>query len=246
MIRHLSKGSGGYDSHNDDHGNRQLFDGFPFFVTRIVPGLHNIILLPIDMDVASLIEFSEHQAHSNDLEACLVLSNKRVHWFIPEGGKSYAHQSPWGGVLITGGLKTCKVFYPSPELEERAKRLEELVKEYRQRGGFIRGDSNHGGRPASEQELDSLSGEGLDVAPKGLDKCPTCGGWKGDCLGTFERYKTSVLPVHCQCDNHNRCARCGDPLHEHKLNSNIFEPSDGQIRYVPGFACFGHVCPDHG
>ena len=58
MIRHLSKGSGGYDSHNDDHGNRQLFDGFPFFVTRIVPGLHNIILLPIDMDVASLIEFS--------------------------------------------------------------------------------------------------------------------------------------------------------------------------------------------
>jgi hypothetical protein len=145
---------------------------------------------------------------------------------------------------VTAGLKACREFNSSSELKERAKRLELLVKERRQRGGFINGDPSHGGRPATDEELESLSGKGPDVAPKGLDKCPTCGGWKGDCLGTFEHYKASVLPVHCQCDNHNRCARCGGPLHQNKLNSNVFEPLDGQIWYVPGFACFGHVCPD--
>ena len=243
MIRDLSNSYGGHDLLSDEH-DFQLFDGFPFYVTRIVPGLYNIILLPADMDEASLIEFSEHQAHSNDLEACLVLSNERGLWFTPGGEKTYSHHTPWGGVLITGGLKTCRDFYPSPELEERANRLEVLVQEFRRRGGFIRGDSSHGGRPTTDKELESLSGEGPDGVPKGLDKCSTCGGWRGNCLGTFERYKASVLPVSCRCDNHNRCARCGSPLHEHKLNSNVFEPSDGQIRYLPGFACFGHVCPD--
>jgi hypothetical protein len=241
MIRDLSKGYGGHDSHNNE---QQLFDGFPYLLTRIVPALYHVMLLPVELDEVSLISIAERQTQSNDLEACLVLSQDRGHWFTLEGGKSYSHHTRWGGVLITGGLKTCRDFYPSPELEKRASRLAVLVQKYRRTGGFIRGDSRHGGRPATDQELESLSGEGHDVAPKGLNKCPNCGGWRGYCLGTFERYKTSVLPVHCQCDNHNRCARCGDPLHEHKLNSNIFEPSDGQIRYVPGFACFGHVCPD--
>jgi hypothetical protein len=72
MIRDLSKGYGGHDSRSDEHNHKQLFDGFPFFVTRIVPGLYNIILLPADMDEATLIEFSEHQARTNGLDACLV------------------------------------------------------------------------------------------------------------------------------------------------------------------------------
>ena len=244
MIRDLSKGYGGQDSLNNEHNNLQLFDGFPFFVTRVVPSLYNIILLPADMDEVSLVRFSEHQAHSNDLEACLVLSNERGLWFTPGGGKSYSQHIPRGGILQTGGLKTCRDFYTSPELEERANRLDALVQEVRRRGGYINGDPRHGGHPASEQELEILSGKRPGGAPKGLDKCSTCGGWRGNCLGTFERYKASVLPVSCRCDNHNRCARCGSPLHEHKLNSNVFEPSDGQIRYLPGFACFGHVCPD--
>jgi hypothetical protein len=146
--------------------------------------------------------------------------------------------------LQTNGLKKCRDFYPSPELEERTSRLDTLVQEVRRRGGFINGDPSHGGRPATDQELESLSGGGPDGAPKGLDKCPTCGGWSGECLGTAENYKKSVLPVSCQCDNNNRCARCGNPLDEHKLNSNYLELSDGLIWYVPGFSCFGHVCPD--
>jgi hypothetical protein len=244
MIRDLSKGYGGHDSHSDDLNKRRLFDGFPYFLTRIVPALYDVILLPTEMNEASLIGYSEHQACSNKLDACLVLSENRGLWFTPEGGKSFSSHTPWGGILMTGGLKTCREFYTSAELEERASRLDVIVGEARRRGGYIRGDPSHGGRPATEQELEDLSGEGPGGAPKGLVVCPNCGGLRGECLGTAERYKTSVLPVSCRCDNNNRCARCGSSLHEWKLSSNYFEPSDGRIWYVPGFCCFDHVCPD--
>ena len=244
MIRDLSKRYGGHNSLNDEHNNQQPFEGFPFHVTRIVPGLYDIILLPADLDEVSLVGFSEHQVRSNDFDACLVLSKDRGIWFTSGGGTSYSQHIPRGGILLTNGLKSCRDFYPSPELEERTSRLDALVQEVRRRGGFINGDPSHGARPATDQELERLSGEGGDGVPKGLDKCPTCGGWRGECLGTAEYYKTSVLPVSCQCDNHNRCARCGNPLNQHKLNSNILEPSDGHVWYVPGFACFEHVCPD--
>lgn len=244
MIRDLSKGYGGHNSVKDEHHKLQPFDGFPYFVTRIVPCLYHAILLPADMDEVSLIGIAEHQAHSNDLDACLVMGKECGLWFMPGGGKSYSKHIPRGGVLMPDGLKTCREFYPSPELEERASRLNVLVQELRRRGGFINGDPSHGGRLATDQELEELSGERPDGVPKGLVQCPTCGDWKGECLGTDENYKKSVLPVHCQCDNNNRCARCGNTLHKHKLNSNVLEPSDGQIWYVPGFACFEHVCPD--
>jgi hypothetical protein len=244
MFRDLSKGNSGHDLLDDEYNNQQPFEGFPFFVTRVVPGLYDIILLPADLDEVSLVSFSEHQACSNDLDACLVLSKDRGLWFTSGGGRLYSQHIPLGGILQANGLKACRDFCPSPELEERTSHLDVVVQEVRRRGGFINGDQSHGGRPATDQELESLSGEGADGVPKGLDKCLTCGGWRGECLGTAENYKTSVLPVSCRCDNNNRCARCGNPLHEHKLNSNILEPSDGQIWYVPGFACFEHVCPD--
>jgi len=244
MIRDLSKGYGGYDSHSDDPNKRQLFDGPPFFVTRIVPALYDVILLPTEMNEASLIAYSEHQACSNKLDACLVLSENRGLWFTPEGGKSFSSHTPWGGILMTGGLKTCREFYTSAELEDRESRLDVIVGEARRRGGYIHGDPRHGGRPATEQELENLSGTGSSGVPKGLVECPNCGGLKGECLGTVEHYKKSILPVHCQCDNNNRCARCGNVLYERKLSSNYFEPSDGRIWYVPGFCCFDHVCPD--
>jgi len=244
MSNALSKKGHGCASYNHDPHRIQRFDGFPYFVTRIVPALYDVILLPTEMNEASMIDYSEHQARSNKLDACLVLSENRGLWFTPEGGKSFSSHTPWGGILMTGGLKTCRNFYTSEEMEERASRLDVIVGEARRRGGYIRGDPSHGGRPATEQELESLSYEGPGGVPKGLVVCPECGRLRGECLGTAERYKTSVLPVSCRCDNNNRCARCGTSLHEWKLSSNFFNPSDRRIYYVPGFCCFGHVCPD--
>ena len=227
----------------DDHGI-QPFDGFPYYVTRIVPALYHVILLPSEWTEAALIDFASTQASFNNLEACLALSQDRGLWFTPGGETTNSRHIPAGGVLINGGLKSCRECHGSAEFEERARRLEACVQETRSRGGYVRGDPSHGGRPATDQEREALSGVGPGGVPKGLVVCPECGGLRGECLGTAEHYKKSVLPVSCRCENQNRCARCGSSLHEWKLSSNFFNPSDGRIWYVPGFACFGHKCPD--
>ena len=243
MKHDLSKDTGGHVSRQQGHNRRQLFDRFPFFVTRIVPGLYDIILLPADMDEVSLVGFAEGQAGRNHLDACLVMNQDSGLWFTPDGRKSYSQRTPWGGILITGALKSYRQFHMTQELLERTNRLDVIVQEVRHRGGYIHGDWIHGGHPASAQELDELSGKGSDGVPKGLVECPACGDWRGECLGTAERYREIVLPVHCLCENDNRCARCGNRLHARRLNSNYFEPSDGHLWYVPGFCCFQHRCP---
>jgi hypothetical protein len=129
MNNELSKNGHGCASHKHDANRIQRFDGFPYFVTRIVPALYDVILLPTEMNEASLIAYSEHQACSNKLDACLVLSENSGLWFSPEGGKSFSSHTPWGGILMTGGLKTCREFYTSAELEERSSRLDVIVGE---------------------------------------------------------------------------------------------------------------------
>ena len=111
MNTEQKKNSYSCDSPGHDNHGVQPFDGFPYFVTRIVPALYDVILLPTEMNEASLIAYSEHQACSNKLDACLVLSENRGLWFTPEGGKSFSSHTPWGGILMTGGLKTCREFY---------------------------------------------------------------------------------------------------------------------------------------
>lgn len=75
MNRDLTKGTCGHVSYQQGHNSQQLFDGFPFFVTRIVPGLYDIIRLPADMDEMSLIGFAKGQAGCNHLDACLAMNN---------------------------------------------------------------------------------------------------------------------------------------------------------------------------
>ena len=107
MIRDLSKVYGGHNSLNDEHRKLQPFDGFPYFVTRVVPCLYHVILLPADMDEESLVSSAEHQSRSNDLEACLVMSKDRGLWFTPGGGQSYSQHIPRGG--LWSGTISCEL-----------------------------------------------------------------------------------------------------------------------------------------
>jgi hypothetical protein len=40
------------------------------------------------------------------------------------------------------------------------------------------------------------------------------------------------MHVHCRCENHNRCARCGEQLAKRRLNANYYRESDRQIWHV--------------
>ena len=60
----------------------RFFDGFPYLVTRVVPTMYHVILLPDDLGTEALIAITRHQAHSNQLPACLVLkANLALHRF---------------------------------------------------------------------------------------------------------------------------------------------------------------------
>jgi hypothetical protein len=54
--------------------------------------------------------------------------------------------------------------------------------------------------------------------------------------------RRQVMRVHCRCENHNRCARCGEQLAKRRLNANYYRESDRQIWHVPGFRGLSHRC----
>jgi hypothetical protein len=49
-----------------------------------------------------------------------------------------------------------------------------------------------------------------------------------------------VVDVFCRCQNHNRCARCGGPLGEHRLSAYSWHGSG--ICYVAAYSGLRHRC----
>jgi hypothetical protein len=69
-----------------------------------------------------------------------------------------------------------------------------------------------------------------------------CAASGGGTASTPPQFFGKVMTVHCRCANDNRCAACGQPLYEHKLNANYYNPRDGQIWHVPAFCGLSHQC----
>jgi hypothetical protein len=86
MDTELNKNDRRSNSPNYGKHGIQPFGGFPYYVTRIVPALYHMILLPSEWTEASLIDFASTQAGFNNLEACLALSQNHGLWFTPDGG----------------------------------------------------------------------------------------------------------------------------------------------------------------
>jgi hypothetical protein len=220
-----------------------LFDGFPYLSTRVVGALHHLILLPADGVEAELVGLARHQAQANQLPSCLVLASDRAIYCDPEGGMCASHQPPRGGHTIAGGLTPAiDVDDSSTEFHTRQNRLTEMIDRARRRGGHILGDLTKGGRAATDDEQHTLAGVLPDGTPRGLNQCEHCGDWTGVCLDPSEQFAGQVMTVHCYCDNHNRCARCSERLHERRLNANYYECHDRTIWHVPGFCGLSHRC----
>ena len=103
-----------------------------------------------------------------------------------------------------------------------------------------------GGRRASPDEVDRLSGRDEAGIPRGLRRCRECGAFRGDYLaldgeGNGDR-APRVVSVHCRCENHNRCARCGSPLSERRLSAYFLDEPSLSVLYVAAYAALGHRC----
>jgi len=52
-----------------------------------------------------------------------------------------------------------------------------------------------------------------------------------------------VIEIHCRCDNHNRCARCGNALARYRLSAYYWDDVEDKPMYVAAYAAFNHRCP---
>lgn len=215
------------------------FDAFPYLVTKLGPGTFHYNLLPEGELVAlPLLEITMRQYRASRLPLCLVLSRELAVYFDDDGTPRCSSHIPGGGAVVSGRLHLPKVRLFIRK--ERKARLAAYLERYGPETVF--GDLSKGGRPATAKEKKRLAGTRANGVPKGLTQCSTCHEWRGEALDPGTEFAGQMMQVHCVCDNHNRCARCGKHLAHHRLNANYFRETDGQIWHTPGFLALRHRC----
>src|SRR3989442_10657093 len=173
----------------------------PYLVVEIVATLYHLTVLPADLPENDLNAIARAQVQANRLDACLVLGERRVLAIDAEGVERVETDIPfrllghWSSAAVTRRLKTARPLPPTDEVLRRQSALEAAIKEYparraevlRQRGmlpsaDFVVGDLTKGGRDATPDEFQTLSGRQSNGVPMGLVVCADCGFWNGEGL----------------------------------------------------------------
>ena len=218
------------------------FDGYPYLVTLVMSDLYHLSILPGDVPVDRLRDIARRQTAANRLQACLVVGPRRAIYVRLDGSEEDSPIVTRGADPVTGRLRLCEEFPDTPESRARLASLRAFVWRHSPKSGFLLGDVTKGGRPATLEERVRLEGRQASGVPRGLERCDACHRWTGLCLDPNPRWAGLVMRVDCACANDNRCAACGDPLAEDRLNSNTYDERDGEIWHMPSFAALGHRC----
>jgi hypothetical protein len=225
--------------------NLPTFESFPYLTTRVIPALYHLALLPRSFEPELLRHIAQRQVEANKLQTCLVFGSDDCIYYEIDGTGFPSDGIPRGGHVTFGQLHLCVEFGNDDELQVRQRLLAAYVEERNRAGGYLVGDGMaRGAHDATPDEQFRLAGRQTGRVPRGLDQCPTCGEWAGECLDPIPKLKGKVVRVHCLCENDNLCAASGGLLYAHKLNANYFEKSDGQIWHVPGFCSLSHRCTE--
>jgi hypothetical protein len=225
----------------DPSGSARFFDCFPYVVTRIVPSLYHIILLPMEWGPDHLYGFAQRQWQANRLPTNIVILPNACVYFDSDGDH-FSDAIPAGGTVISAKLHPVEEVPVTDHIVTRTRLLELFVAEQHPGGGAVirLGDLTKGGRLPSPDEEARLRGTDQDGIPKGLARCPACQEWKGTCFDTL--IPQFIVRVSCRCENDNVCARCDGLLGERRLNSNHYNPVDGKVWHVPGLVALEHRC----
>jgi hypothetical protein len=237
-------------SDDDCHAEVSLpepFDGYPYLVTRIGhSALRHMAVLPADWPRWRLLDLARRQAEANRLETCLCIGPSEAVFFTPDGTASDS------GIIPTGipVVDRLVLIEPVPQTDEVAARRLDLhahAERLSPKSGYLVGDGLQGGRPAARADIDRLSGQEADGVPKGLSRCTTCRLFAGDYLalnGAGDHRTPRVLQVHCRCENHNRCAGCGETLADRRLSAYQYDEANRQVGYLAAYSAFSHRCQD--
>lgn len=221
------------------------FAGFPYIMTYVVPYFYHIILLPESWSLKTMLDMAELQARRNRLDTWLVFSKEDIVKFPAYGELELVTAPPVAKIILSDKLLPAYDIPEDEELKRRKALLNKVIEEIKQRGGYVFGDLSKGGRRPDWNEIRDLSGFQPNGIHKGLEQCPKCGYYRGECLDRIKlpMYLPMVVKVHCLCENDNLCARCAEPLYKYKLNANYYETETRTIWHVPGFCAFDHSCP---
>jgi hypothetical protein len=224
----------------------QAFDGFPYLVTRMGrTALCNVALLPADWPRERLVGLARRQVLANQLEACLCLGPDEAVYVNTDGTASESADLP-GGVVVVEKLVLAEPIPDAIELVARRDRLLAFA-EAQHPSGYLVGDGLEGGRLATAREAERLDALDENGIPIGLNRCAACQGFHGDYLATRGEGNGDIQPrvvqVHCASENHNRCARCSEPLAKSRLSAYEFNKEDGKVWYLAAYAGLSHRCP---
>jgi hypothetical protein len=221
------------------------FDGYPYLVTRIGhSALRHMAVLPADWPRGRLLALARRQALANRLETCLCIGPSEAVFFTPCGDAEHA------GIIPTGipVVERLALAEPVPGTDEVAVRRLNLHAYARRLnpGGYQVGDGLEGGRPAAPADVDRLSRREADGVSTGLDRCTACGWFAGDCLALNGEGDGDLTPrvihVHCRCENHNRCAGCGETFADWRLSAYHYDEANRQVSYLAAYSAFSHRC----
>ncbi len=192
-----------------------VFDAFPYLVTRVVPTMYHMTLLPGDLGELELAGIARTQWRANRLDVCLVIGPQRAFYFSADGVDQLIRTPPRGGIPIAGQLKSPSSWPDTVDLQARQRRLARFIESSVPKGECsMFGDLTKGEREASDDDVARLAGAGSEGVPRGLDRCATCGEMSGRCLDPSPEFFCKVVTVHCRCQNDNHCAACGRLLYE--------------------------------
>jgi hypothetical protein len=216
-----------------------VFDGYPYLVTGLMANVHHFLLVPADVSATTLRELARRQVQANRLPTALVLDDDFCLYLGADGTETLAPVIDGTGRATPAWLRLAQPLPESRELARRATRLEAFVAARPEEP--LRWEFTAGGRPVPVEDREWLATPGPEGVPHGLVHCPSCGKWRGECLGSGEAVD-SVVPVYCQCQNWNRCAACGDALAKQRLNAHYYNDFTRAIDYMPGYKVMWHDC----
>lgn len=222
------------------------FDGYPYLMIRIGnTAMRSVSLLPAEWPRHRLENLAARQVAANRLEACLCLAPGAGINIWADGSGLDTSFIPTG-IPLPDRLATPEPIPQTPEILERQERLLQFADARSPKYGYLVGDGLEGGRHATAKDVKRLSLRDVAGVPFGLVRCPICHRFRGEYLalngegnGDPDR---RVIEVHCACQNHNRCAACGEPLAESRLSAYSYDEAAERVFYLAAYAGLSHSC----
>lgn len=223
------------------------FGGFPYLVTKVASALYHVTLLPPG-PAERLVHSAYTQWEANRLDICLCLDWDKVVFVQGLGRLHAAVHLPYASLTLADAILPGSSIDPLPFADPRVEQLERFIDEIafpeavQESDIFLNPLKGGCEGPADERAL--LLGRSESGIPRGLFRCQVCGEFRGSCLDPSFELRGITVPVFCKCVNNTRCAVCGEPFDEHRLNTNYYDPGLNEVIQVSALPALRHRCED--